>query len=74
MSESKQSQSQIRTCPACGVKLEGEVVHFSYGPQGTISRLYARVCSHAKAAGKGKGCLIEEVPDYTGADGYQPLN
>lgn len=40
-------------CGVCGVRIEGEVVHFSYGKPGTRDRLYARVCQYTSK----EGCL-----------------
>lgn len=38
-------------CQRCGVKIEGDIVHFSYGKPGSRSRLYARVCQFALKRG-----------------------
>lgn len=38
-------------CSRCGVRIEGETVHFSYGKNGSRSRLYARVCQFALKRG-----------------------
>lgn len=45
------------TCPRCNIQIANETVLFSCGQPGTRARLYARVCSHAIAAGRGEGCI-----------------
>ncbi|WP_224410425.1 hypothetical protein [Oscillatoria salina] len=46
------SKNKIGICPACGVKIvAGDKVLFSFGPPGTRSRLWARVCQFAKKPG-----------------------
>jgi hypothetical protein len=46
------SNLSLQVCPVCGVKIEsGEKVLFSYGPPGTRSRLWARVCNYVQKPG-----------------------
>ena len=61
-----------QTCPACGVKVDGGVVHFSVGAPGSRAKLYARVCQFAKKA----GCINtdpSEIGEIKESDGYGNL-
>lgn len=40
-----------KECSACGVKIVGDQVLFSFGTPGSKERLYARVCQFAKKPG-----------------------
>ncbi|MEC4805288.1 MAG: hypothetical protein SAJ12_01505 [Jaaginema sp. PMC 1079.18] len=42
---------QSETCPVCGVKIQGDLVNFSFGPPGTRSRLWQRVCKFVQKPG-----------------------
>ncbi|PZO11729.1 MAG: hypothetical protein DCF25_18880 [Leptolyngbya foveolarum] len=55
-----------QTCPICGVQivpggLGGDRVIFSSGPQGTRSKLWARVCQFNKQP----GCINEQGKSET---------
>lgn len=66
-----------QTCSICGVTIEcnaiGDRVIFSYGPPGTRSRLWSRVCQFV---GDRAGCINQD-PKTVGAiqpsDEYNPL-
>jgi hypothetical protein len=63
----------IKTCPVCGVKIEGEdKVLFSTGAAGTRARLWARVCNYVQ-----KPDCINQNPASIGVvseyDYYKPI-
>ncbi|MGK7946071.1 MAG: hypothetical protein AB4058_16545 [Microcystaceae cyanobacterium] len=67
------SNSNIETCPVCGVKIEdGDKVIFSSGPVGTRARLWARVCNYVE-----KPDCINKDKDTIGQVGdndyYRPI-
>lgn len=65
MTEQQQS-CELKTCPVCGVQIEGEKVHFYFGKPGTKKRLKARVCQYAKE----EGCINDEKEEPSGSDYY----
>ena len=72
------AESTTQTCPICGVQIipggagEDRVI-FSSGPQGTRSKLWARVCQFNKKPGcineQGKDANISEDDYYKDAPG-----
>ncbi len=67
------SNSNLQTCPVCGVKIEGgDKVIFSSGPVGTRARLWARVCNYARKP----GCINQDqeaIGTVDENDYYKPL-
>ncbi len=67
------SNSNLQTCPVCGVKIEGgDKVIFSSGPVGTRARLWARVCNYARKP----GCINQDqgvIGTVHENDYYKPL-
>jgi hypothetical protein len=61
-----EQNDKLKTCPVCGVQIEGEVVHFSFGKPGTKKRLKARACQFAKE----EGCINDEKGEPKGSDYY----
>ncbi|MFW6357740.1 MAG: hypothetical protein ACOC0N_00780 [Chroococcales cyanobacterium] len=60
------TEKRVQVCPACGVKIIGDQVHFSFGAPGTRERLWARVCQFAKKGGcinQNKDALNPIQPD-----------
>lgn len=60
----------MEQCPVCGVKIEGDVVYFSFGKPGTRARLQARVCQYAKS----EGCINNQENHPSGEDFYGKPN
>jgi hypothetical protein len=61
----------VRECPACGVKVDGDSVYFSFPPGGSAQskeRLFARVCQFAKKT----GCIntVANLDNCTAKDFY----
>lgn len=57
-------------CPVCGVVIENNTVLFSFGPSGTRSRLYARVCQYSKDK---VNCINKEVKGSNNPSDYYTL-
>jgi hypothetical protein len=60
-------------CPVCGVEIAGDRVNFSFGPPGTRSRLWQRVCQFAQKP----NCINQEEEKMgfvQSNDGYGDLS
>jgi len=57
----------MEQCPVCGVKIEDNVVYFSFGKPGTRARLQARVCQYID---KSRGCINRQENFPSGEDFY----
>jgi hypothetical protein len=69
--------ADAHTCSLCGVTIEqnalGDRVIFSYGPPGTRSKLWSRVC---KFVGDRPGCINQDpgsVGTIQPGDEYEPF-
>ena len=61
--------SSSKVCPVCKVKIEGDVVMFSYGCPGSLEKLYARVCQYVNRS----GCINDFEGEYNPSEGYGAL-
>lgn len=61
----------MEQCPVCGVKIENDVVYFSFGSPGSRARLQARVCEYID---KSTGCINDGDNYPSGEDFYKKPN